>query len=116
MESDSGFSFVTPSDDLWEGPTPDPKADAEKMLQETKPVNVDVNDGDNDNDDDDDDVSVDSAFAMEGGGWVNVDMALLKIVLLFYPLPPRSDQYINSPYNFNTMSSRQVMRIKKIIN
>ena len=34
---------------------------------------------------------------------------------LFNPLTFRSDQYINSPYNFNTMSSRQVMRIKKII-
>ena len=86
MESDSGFGFVTPSDDLWEGPTPDPKADAEKMLQEAKPVNDDDNDDDKDkdNDDDDDDVSVDSAFAMEGGGWVNVDMALLKIVLFFF--------------------------------
>ena len=27
----------------------------------------------------------------------------------------RSDQYINSPYNFNTLLSRQVMRNKKII-
>ena len=26
------------------------------------------------------------------------------------PLTPKSDQYINSPYNFNTLSSRQVMR------
>ena len=32
------------------------------------------------------------------------------------PLTPKSDQYINSPFNFNTLSSRQVMRIKKIIN
>ena len=32
------------------------------------------------------------------------------------PLTPRSDQYINSPYNFSTLSSRQVMRIEKIIN
>ena len=29
---------------------------------------------------------------------------------------PRSDQFINYPDNFNTLSSRQVMRIKKIIN
>ena len=28
----------------------------------------------------------------------------------------RSDKYVNSPYNFNMLSSRQVMRIKKIIN
>ena len=32
------------------------------------------------------------------------------------PFTPRSDQYINSPFNYNTLSSRQVMRIKKIIN
>ena len=31
------------------------------------------------------------------------------------PLTPRSDQYINSSNNFNTLSSKQVMRIKKII-
>ena len=29
---------------------------------------------------------------------------------------PMIDQYINSPYNFNTLSSRQLMRMKKIIN
>ena len=29
---------------------------------------------------------------------------------------PRSDQYINSPYNFNTLSSRLATRIKKSIN
>ena len=28
---------------------------------------------------------------------------------------PRSDRYINSPFHFNTLSSRKVMRIKKII-
>ena len=32
------------------------------------------------------------------------------------PLTPRSDQHMNSPYKFNTLSSRQVVRIKKIIN
>ena len=32
------------------------------------------------------------------------------------PLTPRSDRYVNSPYNFNTLSSRQVMKMKKIIN
>ena len=32
------------------------------------------------------------------------------------PFTPRSDQYINSPFNFNTLSSGHVMRIKKIIN
>ena len=31
------------------------------------------------------------------------------------PLTPTSDQYRISPYNINTISSRQVMRIKKII-
>ena len=29
------------------------------------------------------------------------------------PLTPTSDQYRISPYNINTISSRQVMRIKK---
>ena len=33
-----------------------------------------------------------------------------------YPLTPRSDQDRISPYNINTISSRQVMRIKKNIN
>ena len=33
----------------------------------------------------------------------------------FNPFTPRSDQHIKSPYNFNTLSSRQVMRIEKII-
>ena len=32
------------------------------------------------------------------------------------PLTSSSDHYINSPYNLKTLSSRQVMRIKKIIN
>ena len=44
---------------------------------------------------------------------------LLKALLvknLFNPLTPRSDQYINSSNNFNTLSSKQVMRIKRIIN
>ena len=31
----------------------------------------------------------------------------------FNPLTPMSDQDRTSPYNFNTISSRQVMRIKK---
>ena len=34
----------------------------------------------------------------------------------FNPFTPRSDQHTNSPYNSNTPSSRQVMRINKIIN
>ena len=36
----------------------------------------------------------------------------------FNSFTPRSDQYtyLNSPYNINTLSSRQVMRIKKIFN
>ena len=31
----------------------------------------------------------------------------------FNPFTPRSDQFVNSPCNFHTLSSRQVMRIKK---
>ena len=38
------------------------------------------------------------------------------VFFLFNPFTPRSDQHINSPYNFNTLSSKQVMGIKKIIN
>ena len=34
----------------------------------------------------------------------------------FNPLTLMSDQYRISPYNINTISSRQVMRIKKSIN
>ena len=40
---------------------------------------------------------------------VNISMDLIN------PLTPRSYQYLNYPYSFNTLSSRQVMRIKKII-
>ena len=40
----------------------------------------------------------------------------LKMCGRINPLIPRSNQYVNSPYSFNTLSSRQVMRIKKIIN
>ena len=35
---------------------------------------------------------------------------------IFNSLTPRSDQYVNSPYIFNTVSSREVTRMKKIIN
>ena len=41
---------------------------------------------------------------------------LIEIVVLVLHPGMISDQHINSPYNFNTLSSRQVMRIKKIIN
>ena len=37
-------------------------------------------------------------------------------ILYVYPLNPMSDQDRISPYNINTISSRQVMRIKKSIN
>ena len=63
MECDSGFSFLTPSDGLWKGLAPDPKADAENELQE-------VQKQDKPADDDDTKVKVDSAFRMEGGGYV----------------------------------------------
>ena len=42
---------------------------------------------------------------------------LLKLVMVsFNPLTPTSDQDRISPYNINTISSRQVMRIKTNIN
>ena len=37
-------------------------------------------------------------------------------ILYVNPLTPMSDQDRISPYNINTISSRQVMRIKKSIN
>ena len=40
---------------------------------------------------------------------------VLKRRTLFNPLTPVSDQDRISPYNINTISSRQVMRIKKNI-
>ena len=36
--------------------------------------------------------------------------------LMINSFNPRSDQYVMSPYITNTFSTRQVMRIKKIIN
>ena len=33
--------------------------------------------------------------------------------LCFYPLTPRSDQYVNSSKSFITLSSKRVMRIKR---
>ena len=32
-----------------------------------------------------------------------------------YPLTPRSDQHVTSPCNIHTLSSKQVMRILKLI-
>ena len=55
MECDSGFSFLSSSAGLWEGVTPDPRADAEKILQEAK-------EQDKPADEDDTKVKVDSAF------------------------------------------------------
>lgn len=63
MECDSGFSFLTSSDGLWEGVAPNPKADAEKILQEAQQQDKPV-------DEDGAKVKVDSAFRMEGGGYV----------------------------------------------
>ena len=34
----------------------------------------------------------------------------------FNPFTPMNDHYLNSPYKFNTLSRRQEMRIKKIVN
>lgn len=71
MEFDSGFSF-TSSDELWEGLAPDPKSDAEKILEEARQQDKSV-------DEDNTKVKVDSAFRMEGGGYVH-------ICLMFYCL------------------------------
>ena len=46
-----------------------------------------------------------------------VSQAFLRVSKFsFNPLTTRSDHYINSSNNFNTLSSKQVMRIKRIIN
>ena len=42
-----------------------------------------------------------------------VTVKVIFAIQLVNPLTPRSDQYIDSPYAFNTLSSRQVMRTKK---
>ena len=49
-----------------------------------------------------------------GSGWSGVAWGVGGGML--NPLTPMSDQCINSLYNFNTLSSRQAMRIKKTIN
>ena len=43
------------------------------------------------------------------------ELNLLTFYYLLNPLTPMSDQDRISPYNINTISSRQVMRIKKIL-
>ena len=40
----------------------------------------------------------------------------IKYIFLFNPLTPMSDQDRTSPYNINTISCRQVMRINTNIN
>ena len=44
------------------------------------------------------------------------DSPLSVVIWLVNPSTPVSDQDTISPYNFNTISSRQAMRIKKNIN
>ena len=41
------------------------------------------------------------------------DSHLLVSVISINPFTPKSDKHINSPYDFNTLSSRQVMRINE---
>ena len=64
-------------------------------------------------------------MAYNGGRWGDELQYGIRLGRLFCetieypsinPLSPRSDQYVNYPYNFNTLSSRQLMRNKKIIN
>ena len=47
---------------------------------------------------------------------VSVFFFIYFATVLINPLTPMSDQDRISPYNINTISSRQVMRIKKNIN
>ena len=60
MEFDSDFNFATSDGDYWEGLTPDPTVDAEKILHEAREQDQPP--------EDDVKVTVDPAFRMEGGG------------------------------------------------
>ena len=44
------------------------------------------------------------------------DDNFLILGLGFNPWTPRSEQHVNSPYNFKEVSVRQVLRMKNIIN
>ena len=49
-------------------------------------------------------------------GLIDACVRLIQGIYVTLSLPgPRSDHFINSPYNSNTLSSRQLMRIRKII-
>ena len=48
--------------------------------------------------------------------WTSTDSKRIKYIFLFNPLTPMNDQDRTSPYNINTISCRQVMRINKNIN
>ena len=63
---------------------------------------------------------LDTNFVMSNLSFLKVQIrglhCICSLFTSFNPLTPRSDQYLNSPYNSNTLSSRQVIGIKKIIN
>ena len=48
--------------------------------------------------------------------WTTTESKRIKYIFLFNPLTPMSDQDRTSPYNINTISCRQVMRINTNIN
>ena len=57
-------------------------------------------------------------FLFSGGWssqWSPNIRGLFCIIFLYYPLTPKSDQEVVSPYDISSISRRQVMRIKKII-
>ena len=49
------------------------------------------------------------------GRWFDNNFKHLLHMLVSVSLTPRSDEYVTSPYNNNTLSSRQVKRIDKLI-
>ena len=63
MEFDSGFNFASVDAEYWESLVTDPKIDSEKILEEAREQEKLADDGDVK-------VMVDSAFRMEGGGYV----------------------------------------------
>ena len=57
------------------------------------------------------------SLSHKGSDWVTIKVLIVCLHKEFiYPFTPTSDQDRISPYNMNTISSRQVTRIEKNIN
>ena len=60
--------------------------------------------------------SVESRNFFRSSGYNNLSNLEDEIITLINALTPMGDHYTNSSINFNTLSSKEVMRIKIIIN